>query len=104
MKAPLNLRDISTAPGNLAEISEDDLIKLPIEVENIPWKPLSDETRDAYCCLLDDMVVLHMPKPKTARDEEELVNRCMHGMPQLLTTVNNWTFLRMLETSMNYCA
>jgi Fe-S oxidoreductase len=104
MKAPMNLRDISTVRGNLADIAEEDLIKLPLDVETLPWKPLGEEAKDKYCCLLDDMLVLQIPRPKTMREEEELVNKFLEGMRKLFTPENNWTFLPMLETSMNYCA
>ena len=104
MKAPLNLTDVSTVRENIADITEEDLIKLPLDFENIPWKPLNEETRDKYCCLLDDMVVLQIPRPKSAQEEEDLVNRFLAGMRKLFTPENNWTFLPMLETSMNYCA
>ena len=104
MKAPTNLNDVSTVRENLAEVTEDDLIQLPIDAANLPWKPLSDDLKDKYCCLVDDMLVLQIPKPKTPQEEEDLVNRFLDGMRKLFTPENNWTFLPMLKTSMNYCA
>jgi Fe-S oxidoreductase len=50
------------------------------------------------------MLVLPIPRPQTPREEEELVNKFLDGMRKLFTPENNWTFLPMLETSMNYCA
>ena len=104
MKAPTALSDISTARGNIADITPENYIKLPITFHDLPWNPLNEEQQDKYCCLLDGMVVLQIPRPKTRQEEEDLVNRFLDGMRKLFSPENNWTFLPMLETSMNYCA
>jgi len=104
MKAPKALSDVSTVRGNITDITPADYIKLPIDFHDLPWKPLSEEQQDKYCCLLDDMLVLQVPRPRTPHEEEELVNRFLDGMRKLFSPENNWTFLPMLETSMNYCA
>lgn len=104
MKAPTKLSDVSTARGNISDITPEDYIKLPLDFHDLPWTPLSEELQGKYCCLLDDMLVLQIPKPQTQQEEEELVNKFLDGMRKLFSPENNWTFLPMLETSMDYCA
>jgi Fe-S oxidoreductase len=104
MKSSITLQDVSKANGRLDTVALEDIPDLPIDVAKMPWKPLSDEQKDKYCCLLDDVVVLQIPRPKTPREEEELVNKFLDGMRKLFSPENNWTFLSLLETSMEYCA
>ncbi|MCL1939761.1 MAG: (Fe-S)-binding protein [Desulfovibrionaceae bacterium] len=104
MKSHITLRDVSDKEGTLATVAANDLLKLPVEFEPIAWKELSGETQDNYCCILDDVLVLRIPRPKTPEEEEKLVNRFLDGMRKLLDPDNNWTFLSILETSLNYCA
>ncbi len=70
----------------------------------MPWKPVTDEQKAKVACILDEVCVLNIPKPQTPQEEEELVNRFLDGMRKLFSKENNWTFLPMLETSMDYCA
>lgn len=104
MKAKPTFKDVSDEAGQLASVDMDELIKLPVDFADMPWETLSEETRDKYCCLLDDVLVLNIPKPKTPEEEEELVNKFLEGMRKLFKPEDNWTFLSILETSMNYCA
>ncbi|MCL1986076.1 MAG: (Fe-S)-binding protein [Betaproteobacteria bacterium] len=104
MKSSLTLNDISRANGQLTTVEMIELMDLPLDVAKMPWKPLSEEQQNTYCCLLDDLVVLQIPRPKTPVEEEELVNKFLDGMRKLFSEQDNWTFLSMLETSVNYCA
>ena len=104
MKASLELQDISRASGQMTTVELSELMDLPLDVAKMPWKPLSEEQKSKYCCLLDDLVVLQIPHPKTPAEEEELVNKFLDGMRKLFNEQDNWTFLSMLDTSVNYCA
>lgn len=104
MKAKPTFKDVSKETEQLATVAMEDLIKLPVDFADMPWESLGEETKDKYCCLLDDVMVLQIPKPKTPEEEEELVNKFLDGMRKLFSPENNWTFLSILETSMNYCA
>lgn len=59
----------------------------------MPWKPFTDEQKENTACILDDVCVLNIPKPKTPQEEEELVNKFLTGMRKLFSKENNWTFL-----------
>ncbi len=100
----LQLKDISKKEGFLTTVDNSDLIKLPFETNDEEWNEVSAEYEDKYCSLLDGMNVLNIPKPKTPQEEEELVNGFLAGMRKLFSPDNNWTFLAMLDTSMDYCA
>lgn len=104
MKENLHLTDVSTADGQMVSIDPNDLPKLSLDVQPMPWKPFTDEQKENTACILDDVCVLNIPKPKTPQEEEELVNKFLTGMRKLFSKENNWTFLPMLETSMDYCA
>ncbi|MDR2696787.1 MAG: (Fe-S)-binding protein [Deltaproteobacteria bacterium] len=104
MKASLEFKDMSRASGQMTTVEMDDLKVLPLDVAKMPWKPLGEDQKEKYCCLLDDLVVLQIPRPTTPAEEEEMVNKFLNGMRKLFNEQDNWTFLPMLETSMNYCA
>ncbi len=104
MKTDLTFNDMSTAVGQMTTVEPERFIKLPVDFEDFPWKPYTDAQKDEFCVLLDDVNVLQMPMPKTPAEEEEMVNKFIDGMRKLFTPENNWTFLCMLDTSMEYCA
>ncbi|MDR2850845.1 MAG: (Fe-S)-binding protein [Desulfovibrio sp.] len=104
MRNTLQLTDVSTVEGQMTSI---DLGTIPtpfLDMATMPWKPVTDEQRNTTACILDDVCVLNIPKPKDRAEEEALVNKFVAGMRKLFTTENNWPFLPMLETSMDYCA
>ena len=67
----------------------------------MPWKPFTEEQKENTACILDEVCVLNIPKPKNREEEEELVNKFLDGVRKLFSKENNWTFLPMLETSMD---
>ncbi|MBW1897818.1 MAG: (Fe-S)-binding protein, partial [Deltaproteobacteria bacterium] len=77
---------------------------LPADFEEKEWADLPEETKEKWACILDDVNMLQIPKPKTVEEEEELVNKFIVGMRKLFTKEDNWTFLPMLETTMEHCA
>ena len=105
MKDTLRLTDISTAEGQMVSIDLKDIPDVEgLDLVKMPWKPVTDEQKAKVACILDEVCVLNIPKPQTPQEEEELVNRFLDGMRKLFSKENNWTFLPMLETSMDYCA
>ena len=104
MKDNLQLKDVSTAEGQMVSIDLKNIPELPVDMHTMPWKPFTDEQKAKVACILDEVCVLNIPKPQTPQEEEELVNKFLDGMRKLFTKENNWTFLPMLETSMDYCA
>ena len=104
MKDTLQLKDVSTAEGQMVSIDLKNIPELPVDMHTMPWKPFTDEQKQNTACILDDVCVLNIPTPKNKEEEEELVNKFLNGMRKLFSKENNWTFLPMLETSMDYCA
>ncbi len=98
------LRDVCTREGRLVDVEADALIRLPVAFDAVGRESVSDEGRDGCSRILDDVQVLRIPRPATRQEEEELVRRFLDGMRKLFSPDDNWTFLSILETSMDYCA
>ena len=73
MKKDLELKDISSVEGQMTTVDLKDLPNLPIDEHKHEWKPFTDEQKANVCCILDDVCVLNIPKPKSPAEEEELV-------------------------------
>ncbi|KPA15305.1 Fe-S oxidoreductase [Candidatus Magnetomorum sp. HK-1] len=102
----ININDISkNNDDKLTSVKPEDLMALPSwNVKEEDWKPLSDDLKEKYGCILDDTMILPIPRPKTIQEEEEFVNKFLEGMRKLFTKENNWTFYQILETTMDHCA
>lgn len=100
----LKIEDISKNTEKLTTVALEDLMPLPADFEEKEWAPLSDELKEKYACILDDVNILPIPRPKTKEEEEALVNGFIDGMRKLFTKEDNWTFLTMLEMTMEHCA
>jgi Fe-S oxidoreductase len=100
----IKINDISKNTEKLSTVAVDDLMPLPWDFEDEEWSEIPEETKERYACILDDTCILPIPRPKTREEEEELVNKFISGMRKLFTKENNWTFLSMLETTMEHCA
>ena len=103
-KKQIKINDISKDTENLTSVAVDDLMPLPWDFEDKEWSEIPEQTKEQYACILDDTCILPIPRPKTKEEEEELVNKFISGMRKLFTKENNWTFLSMLETTMEHCA
>ena len=103
-RKPIKLNDISKDTEKLASVAVEDLMPLPGDFQDKEWDELPEDLKDDYACILDDVCILPVPRPKTREEEEELVNKFIDGMRKLFTKENNWTFLSMLETTMDHCA
>ncbi|MBD5553336.1 MAG: (Fe-S)-binding protein [Desulfovibrio sp.] len=99
----ITLKDISIMEGQMSSIDVNDLPEVPLVTKPMPWKPFTEEQKDKFCCILDDVNVLNIPRPKSPQEEEELVNKFLDGMRKLFSTENNWTCLPMLQSSMENC-
>ena len=104
MKTDLTFNDMATEEGQMTTVDVSSLKKLPVDFREFPWKTYTDAQKNEFCCLLDDVVALQIPVPKTPEEEEEIVNKFLEGVRKLFTPENNWTCLAMLDTSMEYCA
>jgi len=103
-KKSVKITDTSKDTEQLSHVAPEDLMPLPNMPAEEDWKPLSDNTKENYACILDDTSILPIPKPKTKAEEEELVIKFLSGMEKLFTKENNWTFYSQLVTTMEHCA
>ena len=91
----------------LAQIEAQDQIPLPPPFDKLEEEPaippLSPESL-AKSVVLDDTLVIGIPNPETAEDEERLVNSFLVGMRKLFSEDDNWTFLQPLMLSVEHCA
>lgn len=98
--------DISRSCDQLAEPNMADLPKLPYPYEDWvdePITPLSDERRESVESSLDGVIGLRIPRPKTEKEKEELVDKFLNGLDKLFSKNNNWTFLQPFLLSMENC-
>lgn len=100
----LKINDISKDTEKLTTVKVEDLMPLPIDLDDKEWDELPEETREKYACILDDTHILPIPKPKNKEEEDELVRKFLNGVEKLFTKENNWTFLTLLEITMEHCA
>jgi len=103
-KDSLTIKDIGKNCDQLTTVDPDCLMALPGNIEEGPWEKISDDLKEKYACILDDTCVLNIPRPKTKEEEDALVEKFLNGMEKLFSRENNWTFLAMLDTSMEHCA
>jgi len=106
MKQPNSVKDIAKGDGPLAHVATEDQIPLPPPFDKIDLEPKIDKLTEKASGVvqLDDTVVVNIPTPKTAEEEEKLVNQFLSGLKKAFTSENNWTFLQPLIMSMEHCA
>lgn len=67
----LRLNDLSKKDEPLVCLTPEDKVPLPPPFDKIEEEPalapLPDKAKDKYVCLLDDTIVLNLPKPKNNR-------------------------------------
>ncbi len=92
----------------LCEISPNDSIKLPPpydKLDELPgFKKLSEPTLQNYDDSLDGVMAVGVLKPKTPKEEQELVEKFISALIKLFSKENNWTFLQPLILTMEHCA
>ena len=102
----VKISDIGKDTERLTTVKVEDLLPLPGDVDfgDEEWEPLPASTTEKYACILDDVNILQIPRPKNKEEEEALVNKFLEGMRKLFSKEDNWTFLSMLDTTMEHCA
>ena len=97
--------DIGKEFEQLTHVELTDLMKLPPPYDdfNEPWQEIDEQARQKFE-MLDDTMVLNLPKPATEAEEKELVERFLSGVRKLLSKEDNWTFLQPLMLSLEHCA
>ncbi len=91
----------------MLDIVDEDLMPLPYPYDQPPEKPsvrpLTEAQRNTYECSLDGISVVGFPKPKSKREEEELVQKFLSGLSKLLNQDDNWTFWQQLKLTLDAC-
>ena len=100
----VRINDISKNTETLSKVENDDLMKLPVALEEPEWKAVSANTKENFACILDNTAILPITRPKTKEEEDKLVHGFLSGMEKLFQKENNWTFLSQLVTTMDHCA
>jgi len=104
MKRKIKIKDMARSDGQLATLDPSDFMQLPPPYDEArPLKELTEDQKARYVASLDGILALAIPKPASAREEEEFVRKFLSGLGKLLSKENNWTFLQPLVHSLNYC-
>ncbi|MBF0430030.1 MAG: (Fe-S)-binding protein [Fibrobacteria bacterium] len=109
MKKSQKIEDFGKNPEQpLTEVKLEDLPPLPPPYDKLEeqptWKEIPEEKKKDMACNLDGFVGLSLPKPASAEEEKELVDKFVSGLQKLLTKENNWGFLQPLSLTLEYCA
>ncbi len=107
MNRDLTINDISKGDGAISCVDPEDQIPLPPPFDKIEEEPtigaLTDKAKESYE-VVDDTIVLNLPKPQSKEEEEKLVNQFLSGLRKCFSENDNWTFLQPLLISMEHCA
>lgn len=90
--------------GLLFEPEALNLMKLPEPYEKISEEFAKLENAESYVSDLDGFVAIDLEwKPRSKKEEEELISKFLIGLQKLLDEEANWTFLYPLLISLEYC-
>ncbi len=107
-KNDTKITDISKDKEQLVEIDPQELIPLPPPYDKIDYLPeikqLTEDQKNRMDSTLDGFVCVGFPKPESKEQEKEWVEKFLNGIRKLLDKENNWTFLKPLLISLEYCA
>ncbi|MDY6862334.1 MAG: (Fe-S)-binding protein [Thermodesulfobacteriota bacterium] len=107
-KNKVKVQDISKPSRQLVELDPKEFMKLPHPYED--WdsqkelKQVTEDQRNRLECSLDGHVALGLQKIESKEEQEQFVKKFLEGLKKLLTKENNWTFLKPLTLSLEYCA
>ncbi|MFC1730042.1 (Fe-S)-binding protein [candidate division KSB1 bacterium] len=107
-KKPVKVTDIGNDTEQLVEIDVQELAPLPPPydtTDNLPEiKQLTDEQKERINCSLDGFACIGFPQPESEEQEKEWVEKFLGGVKKLLDKEDNWTFIKPLLISLEYCA
>jgi Fe-S oxidoreductase len=103
-KRKIRFRDVSnTVDQPLVDLQTRDLISLDSIVEQPSLSSPKESWQDTYDFSLDGYSDFDLPKPETQADKDQFVQAFLSGLGKLFDESNNWTFLKVLKLSMDYC-
>jgi Fe-S oxidoreductase len=107
MKETFRLSDISKKDGKpLADLNRGHLMALPYPLNSFNGEissGLKEEQKQKYEVSLDGLSAVNIPRPQSAAEEAELVQKFLAGLKKLFSSQDNWTFLQPLILSLDYC-
>ena len=108
IKKPVKINDLGKDTKQLVEIDPQELVPLPPpydKLDDIPkLKELTEDQLQRLDTSLDGFVLVGAPKPANEEEEKEWVEKFLNGLRKLLDKEDNWTFLKPLIVSLEYCA
>ncbi len=96
--------DIATETDRLSELRIENLLPLPAPYDDISSLPRCKQPDATIDSSLDGFSALGLRRPQTANEEERFLSAFLTGIEKLLSSDDNWTFLRQLRLSLDYCA
>ena len=101
---PISFRDMAQ-PGDepLVTLERDALMPLPAPTAEPLLQAPKAGWAEKYDLSLDGHSDFDFPKPKTAEEEQRLVNGFLSGLQKLFDPQSNWPFVKLLKLSMDYC-
>ncbi len=105
-KQQVKVKDIGKKTDQLVTIDPSNLPKLPYpyeDWEDPPYPEIPEIKRANKNISLDGILNVPVPEPETEAEKEELVAKFLEGLRKLLTSQNNWTFLKPLLLSLDNC-
>ncbi|KPK87472.1 4Fe-4S ferredoxin [bacterium SM23_31] len=107
IKKPIKITDISKSKEQLVKINPQELVPLPPpydKPDNFPKiKQLTEEQEQQMDSSLDGFVLVGFPKSVSEEQEKKWVEKFLSGVKKLLNKEDNWTFLKPLLISLEYC-
>ena len=101
---PVRLRDVSKLDDDpLVSLVARDFLDLDPLVEQLPLRTPHEHWLDTYDFSLDGYSNFDLPKPETPVEQERFVQAFLSGLEKLFDPQNNWTFLKALKLSVDYC-
>jgi Fe-S oxidoreductase len=103
-KKQVRFRDVAR-PGDepLASLDVRGLLRLdPLEEQPVLETP-NTRWLETYDFSLDGFSDFDLPKPTTPEEQERFVQGFFSGLEKLFDPQSNWTFLKALKLSMDYC-
>ena len=86
----------------VTKVDLDNVMKLD-SVQEPPLKEPPKAWVDNYDFSLDGFAAVGIPRPKTEEQKKELVQKFLKGLEKELTAEGNWTFLREVLLTLDFC-
>jgi len=102
----IKVKDFGKKSDRLYNIDPKELVKLPYpyeDWEDPPIPEVSEIKRQGKDLSLDGILNVVVPVPETEAEKERLVAKFLEGLRKLLTSENNWTFLKPFMLSIDNC-